>query len=156
MKSIIVYLILSLTIVGIGLLYVNSSFLHIELIKFKLIFNCILTGGIGGVLYGIRSIYINKSVKGSWETNWHVWYYLRPIVSLVTGGISYLVIKAGLLVLEANLNEDSSHYGIYALALIAGLNVDRFLSKIEDLAKATWGIEKSRSSQNSDKSLTED
>ena len=34
--------------------------------------------------------------------------------------------------------------GFYALAFVAGMNVDKFVAKIEDIAQATWGIEKSR------------
>ena len=152
-KLIAFYLIILLLIISAALLYNNSTIVHDELVKFHLIFNCILIGGVGGILYGLRSVYINNSVKKNWDKSWEIWYYLRPIVSLITGGISFLVIKAGLLVLEANLKSDSSHFGIFVLALIAGLNVDRFISKIEDLAQATWGIEKSRSSKRSDKSV---
>jgi len=63
----------------------------------------------------------------------------------VSGGVSYLFLKAGLLILEAEKETDSSNLGFYALAFISGLNVDKFISKIEEIAKATWGIEKSRS-----------
>ena len=34
--------------------------------------------------------------------------------------------------------------GFLALAFIAGLNVDKFIAKVEDIAQASWGIEKSR------------
>jgi hypothetical protein len=67
------------------------------------------------------------------------------------GGVSYLFLKAGLLILESGTNPDSSDLGFYALAFIAGLNVDKFISKIEDIAQAVWGIEKSRSSSGATK-----
>ncbi len=128
----------------------NLSISPKELDSFKVIIMSSLIGGIGGVLYCLRAVYLNFSVKNRWEKRWEVWYYLRPVASLITGAISYLFIKSGLLLLEANLSPDSSFLGVYALALIAGLNVDKFLSRIEDLAKATWGIDKSRSSKSSD------
>lgn len=62
------------------------------------------------------------------------------------GAVSYLFLKAGLLILEAGMNPDASELGYYALAFVAGLNVDKFLSKVEDVALAVWGIEKSRTS----------
>jgi len=40
--------------------------------------------------------------------------------------------------------------GFLALAFIAGLNVDKFITKIEDIAQATWGIEKSRTARSQD------
>lgn len=41
-----------------------------------------------------------------------------------------------------------------AVAFIAGLNVDKFTSKLEDLAKAAWGVEKSRMNTKNDKDET--
>jgi hypothetical protein len=61
--------------------------------------------------------------------------------------VSYLFLKAGLLVLESSSNADASEIGFFALAFIAGFNVDKFVAKIEEVAKAVWGIDKSRSSQ---------
>lgn len=104
-----------------------------------------LVGGIGGCIYCLRAIYIQACVKKNWDTEWKPWYYLRPVVSTACGGISYLFLKAGLLILESGTSPDSSDLGFYALAFIAGLNVDKFISKVEDIAQAVWGIEKSRS-----------
>ncbi len=104
-------------------------------------------GGLGGIVYCLRGVYLNACVKKTWDKEWHPWYYIRPLVSLVCGGISYLFLKAGLLVLESNQSVDSSNLGFLALAFIAGLNVDKFISKIEDVAQAAWGIEKSRASK---------
>jgi len=56
-------------------------------------------------------------------------------------------LKAGLLILEAGQQSDTTNYGFLALAFIAGLNVDKFLTKIEEIAESIWGIEKSRATQ---------
>jgi hypothetical protein len=108
---------------------------------------CAICGGFGGNLYCLRAIYLNYCVKKTWDPLWYAWYVIRPIVSMISGGVSCLFLKAGLLVLEAQPNTDSSYHGYHALAFIAGLNVDKFISKIEDIAQATWGIEKSRASK---------
>jgi len=57
-------------------------------------------------------------------------------------------LRAGLLVLDAKQNDNSNLLGFYALSFIAGLNVDNFVKKLEDIAQATWGIKKSRTGQN--------
>ena len=106
-------------------------------------------GGFGGVTYCLRGVYLNACVKKTWSEEWYPWYYIRPIVSLICGGISYLFLKAGLLILEAQQNLEATNLGFLALAFIAGLNVDKFISKIEDVAQATWGIEKSRTAKDS-------
>lgn len=129
---------------GYHLLYMNIF----PCKDYNLLFECIAIGGFGGVLYCLRGVYVNFCVNKSWDNDWLVWYFIRPIVSLLCGGVSFLFLKAGLLVLEAEKETDASNLGFYAFAFIAGLNVDKFIMKIEELAKATWGIEKSRSSSN--------
>ncbi|XLZ71471.1 hypothetical protein ABT364_05745 [Massilia sp. SR12] len=115
---------------------------------------CCCTAGIGGVLYCLRAVYINRCVKNQWSSQWNWWYILRPMTSFICGGASYLFLKAGLLVLESKTEGQASEIGFYALAFIAGLNVDKFVAKIEGVAHAVWGIEKSRSAASSDDATT--
>lgn len=117
------------------------------LLPYALGYNCALVGGLGGVTYCLRAIYLNKCVKGQWSEEWHTWYYLRPLVSVLVGVAAYIFLNAGLLVLDAGETSQSSPYGFLALSFIAGLNVDRFLIKLEDLAQASWGIKPSRTSE---------
>jgi len=113
----------------------------------RLGFLCVLAGGFGGSLYCLRAVYLNACVRKQWDHEWQPWYYIRPFVSLVIGGASYVFLKAGLLILEAGQQSDTTNYGFLALAFIAGLNVDKFLTKIEEIAESIWGIEKSRATQ---------
>jgi len=108
---------------------------------------CGAIASIGGCLYCIRAIYINKCVYKQWDSAWHIWYFLRPIASTISGSVSYLFLKAGLLILESKSNADATEIGFFALAFIAGLNVDKFIAKIEDVAKAVWGIDKTKSAE---------
>ncbi|HDY90461.1 MAG TPA: hypothetical protein ENH82_20365 [bacterium] len=147
MKKIIAYLIfIGFLLAGLLTYHYHPSF-PTWLKEYSLIYLCIIMGGLGGIVYCLRGVYLNACVKKTWDKEWHPWYYIRPLVSLVCGGISYLFLKAGLLVLESNQSVDSSNLGFLALAFIAGLNVDKFISKIEDVAQAAWGIEKSRASK---------
>lgn len=115
--------------------------------SFALVYRCVVMGGVGGAVYCVRAVYLNACVKGRWSPEWEVWYYIRPFVSLACGGVSYLFLKAGLLLLESQRSPDASDLGFLALAFIAGLNVDRFIGKIEEIAQASWGIEKSRTAK---------
>jgi hypothetical protein len=112
---------------------------------------CALIGGIGGVTYCLRGVYLNACVRNCWDTSWLPWYFIRPVVSLICGWVSYLFIKAGLLVLDSAPMPDGNHYGFFVLAFVAGLNVDKFITKIEEVAQTTWGIEKSRASGKDEK-----
>lgn len=108
---------------------------------------CGAVGGLGGCMYCLRAIYLNYSVRRVWGNEWIPWYLIRPVVSAGSGAISYVFLKAGLLILESGTKPDATEIGFYALAFIAGLNVDRFISKLEDIGQAVWGIEKSRASK---------
>lgn len=119
------------------------------LLPYKLFVASALAGGFGGVVYCMRGVYQAVSAEKNWDSDWFVWYILRPVNSVVMGGVSYIVLKAGLLVLEATPEEGGSPFGYLALAFVAGFNVSKFLRKIEDVAKSIWGIEKSGSQGNS-------
>lgn len=147
MRIIAIYLFLFLSVLMGATVALFSGFLPQWIIQNQLIFICALCGGFGGILYCLRGVYLNYSIKKSWSKEWYPWYIIRPFVSILSGGVSFLFLKAGLLVLEAQSNNNSTHLGFYALAFIAGLNVDKFISKIEDIAQATWGIEKSRTAK---------
>lgn len=111
---------------------------------------CILVAAVGGTLYCLRAVYVNKCVNKNWDIEWETWYYLRPITSSVSGFSAYIFLKAGLIVLEADQAAEAGDYGFMVIAFIAGLNVDNFIRKLEDIAKATFGIDKSRSSSRKD------
>jgi hypothetical protein len=113
---------------------------------------CILFGGIGGLTYCLRGVYLNACVRKQWDTGWLPWYVLRPVVSLVLGGVSYLFVKSGLLLLGSGQSSAGTPLGIWALSFIAGLNVDRFTSKIEEVGSTVWGVEPSRTSKSSTQS----
>jgi len=114
----------------------------------KIVAACILFGGLGGVTYCLRGVYINACLRKQWDVDWLPWYLLRPIVSMILGGVSYLFVKSGLLLLGATQDPiEGSQLGILAVAYIAGLNVDRFLAKIEDIGSTVWGVEPSRQSK---------
>lgn len=109
-----------------------------------LMFQSMLASGVGGAIYCLRGVYLNACVFNRWSSQWMPWYFIRPFVSLFCGAVAFIFLKAGLLVLEAEQNESASNYAIYALAFIAGYNVDKFLEKIEKVSKELFGIETSR------------
>lgn len=119
------------------------------------LFRTTYMGLLGGLLYCIRAVYLNKCVYNRWDKNWLIWYYLRPISSSISGLISFIFLKAGLLILSVPTNgtENSiqNSYGYLAIAFIAGYNVDNFLKKIEAVAESALGVNKSRTSSLSER-----
>lgn len=144
MKRVLTYLIvilITLAIVGFQMLTGKITIQNMEL---EIAIYCGICGGVGGVTYCLRGIYLNACVFNRWTEQWLPWYFIRPIVSIVCGVLSYLFLKAGLIVLESQQSDTSTNLAFYALAFIAGLNVDKFIEKTEDIAQVTWGIKKSR------------
>ncbi|MCK4306162.1 MAG: hypothetical protein KAY24_18120 [Candidatus Eisenbacteria sp.] len=113
-------------------------------------------GVLGGILYCLRAVYLSVAVRRDWDDRWLYWYFLRPFASLISGFLACLFLKAGLIALGSTPGEGSPVIGFYALAAIAGLNVDRFVAKIEDVAQATWGIKLSRAARGDFRPYRED
>lgn len=147
MIIIIIYLLVLLLLIG------TLSILHF-IVEVPLwytqniiLLQCSYFGLLGGILYCLRGIYINKAVNNEWNSDWRVWYILRPFTSLISGFVSGILLKAGLLILDATSEGNQTYFGFYSIAFVAGYNVDNFLKKIESLAKSTWGIEPSNVSK---------
>jgi len=141
----------------IVLVLILASFIFLRIYDFpiwvtelELVIKCCLISTLGGVVYCLRAIYLNKCVHNRWGTEWEVWYYLRPLVSLICGIVSYIFLKAGLVLLDASQDIGQGMFGYLAFSFLAGLNVDKFVKRLEDIGKAVFGIELSRSSNNND------
>jgi len=147
MKRAFAYLIFILAIYSIGGLSIILGKIQFPHEYLQLSVYCGISGGIGGITYCLRGIYLNACVFKRWDDDWLPWYFIRPIVSFICGVVSFLFLKAGLIILEASQKASASNLAFYALAFIAGLNVDRFIEKIEELAQAAWGIRRSRTSE---------
>ena len=100
------------------------------IVSIKQIIGCVLVAVSGGVLYCLRAVYLNYSVKKQWDEVWIVWYLFRPFASGLMGYVTYLLISAGLVAVGSTSVEHPETL-LYALSFFAGLNVDGFLKKFE-------------------------
>lgn len=146
MKKVVAILFVYLSIILVLTLQLARGGMPLWVVRYELTFKVSLAGALGGCLYCLRAVYLNACVMKAWDPDWEVWYLIRPIVSTITAYLSSLVLKAGLVVLEANRAPEAGSYGFIALAFIAGMNVDKFIEKTEDIAQSIWGIGKSRTS----------
>lgn len=143
MIKVMVYLIVVLSgYIAFGVQLLSGNI--IVPVEIRLPLYCGICGGIGGITYCLRGVYINACVFDRWTEKWLPWYFIRPLVSFICGVVSYVFLKSGLIVLEAQQSEHPTNLAFYALAFIAGLNVDKFIEKLEDIAQVSWGIKKSR------------
>ena len=137
--SILLFVTVLATLSGLGVINYPSQ-------TFQLAMEVVIFGFIGGIVHCLRSIYIHASVRKDWDSDWHIWYYIRPILSGVMGIVSLVFIKAGLIIFAENPPlSDTSRMAYIALAFISGYNVHNFLKKIDDISKSTIGLPKSDS-----------
>lgn len=145
MIFVLIYLILFLSALSYAGVFLLSNLLPEWAEQMRMVFSNMIVGGFGGCTYCLRAVYLNKCVFNRWDNNWLIWYVIRPFVSCICGGVSYLFLKSGLIFLESGTQQNATDIGFYALAFVSGLNVDKFIGKIEDIAQAVWGIEKTGS-----------
>lgn len=135
---VITYLItvLLVQLAGLGCLLSEKTLLPES---YNLWISCALIGGVGGTMYCMRGVYINYCVNKTWDKIWVPWYLLRPIVSFVAGGISYVFVMAGLLLIVPKTGEALNQWGLYAFAFWAGYKVDAFMKKAEGACDLVQG-----------------
>ncbi|MBN2000951.1 hypothetical protein JW935_25625 [candidate division KSB1 bacterium] len=149
MLIVIIYLLALLFVNTVVNLLVLGGAIKIEPSLLQIGFHTFMLGLLGGTIHCLRSAYIHHSVLKDWDKTWTTWYYLRPVISSFMGVLSFIFIKAGLLIFTAdagsNLSADSGAInavmGYLAIAFLVGYNVQSFLKKIEDVSKTTLGIE---------------
>lgn len=138
-----------IALVAIGVLWLLRHTDPLANISATTPYQCALWGAVGGTTYCLRAVYRHRCVDGSWDSNWALWYIVRPIVSFVAGLVAYVFLAAGLLVLNTRVDDTMTPYGYFAIALIAGYNVDGFMGRMERLA-GLWGIKTSRATVDAD------
>jgi hypothetical protein len=99
---------------------------------------------LGSVIYCLRAIYLHRCIRKDWDAQMAAWYWLRPLVGLLTGAVVFILVNAGLVMLNAEIAQQGNPYGLYAIAVIAGYNIDRFWIFVENVMQKALGIEPSR------------
>jgi hypothetical protein len=94
-------------------------------------------GGIGGVTSALWSLYHHVSVVRDFDPVENLWYYTQPVLGMVLGGIVFLVLGAGFLVVQVDLAAQDAALGARllpaAVAVVAGFRQNMVLDLIERL-----------------------
>ena len=142
-----------LVVIIIQIFFLGFWFCQTQLPKFwepihtwELAWGSATMGGLGGVSYCLRAIYINICAKKIWDTDWTWWYYLRPLTSPIAAFTAFIFLKAGLLMFstpQSIENQLENMWAFYAVSFIAGYNVDNFFKRLERLAESLLGLSSS-------------
>ena len=92
-------------------------------------------GGIGGVTSALWSLYHHISVERDYDPVENLWYYSQPVLGMVLGGIVFLVLGAGFLVVQVDLAAQDAALGARllpaAIAVVAGFRQNMVLELME-------------------------
>lgn len=92
-------------------------------------------GGIGGATSAMWSLYYHISVQRDYEPIENLWYYTQPLIGMVLGGIVFLIMGAGFLVVDATPTVGVGSMGARlvpaVIAVIAGFRQTVVLDLIE-------------------------
>jgi hypothetical protein len=88
------------------------------------IFNTMIWGGIGGVVGALYSLWWHISEQQDFDRHYLTWYLVQPLLGLVLGGIVYLLMAGGFLLLQVNLQDPNARTAArllpYLTAVLAG------------------------------------
>ena len=92
-------------------------------------------GGIGGVTSALWSLYYHISIQRDYDPIENLWYYSQPVLGMVLGGIVFLIMGSGFLVVQVDLSGQDAALGARllpaAVAVIVGFRQTVVLDLIE-------------------------
>ena len=81
-------------------------------------------GGIGGVVGALYHLWWHISAEQDFDRQYLMWYLVQPIMGLVLGGIVFLLLAGGFLVLQVNLTDPNASTAArlipYLVAVLGG------------------------------------
>ncbi len=100
-----------------------------------LLLSTLAWGGIGGVTGALWSLHYHVSVVRDFDKAENLWYIEQPILGMVLGGIVYLIMAAGFLVVQVDLSAPQAALGAKllpaAVAVVAGFRQNLVLDLID-------------------------
>jgi hypothetical protein len=99
----------------------------------RLLLLAAVCGGLGSFIHAATSFagYVgNQRIV----TSWLVWYYFRPLIGGALAVVLYFVLRAGLIGPATDVN----HYGVAALAALAGMFSKQATDKLDEIFKTMF------------------
>jgi len=99
------------------------------------IFNTMLWGGIGGVVGAMYALWYHIADRQDFDKHYSMWYHVQPLMGLVLGAITFLILAGGFLVVQVNLADANASTGArlipYLVAVLAGFKQDFVYEQLE-------------------------
>jgi len=120
MKRVFIYLFtLLLVYCAIGVLVMLNE-IAVPNETIRIVIYCGLMGGVGGITYCLRGIYLNACVFKQWDKQWLPWYFIRPLVSVICGTVSWLFQKGRIICTRSAADRSSNKLRILCTCFCSG------------------------------------
>ncbi len=101
------------------------------------VINTMLWGGIGGVVGALYTLWWHISQEQDFDRHYMMWYLVQPLMGVVLGGITFLVLAGGFLILNVSLSDTQASEGArllpYLAAVLAGFRQNFIYDQLERL-----------------------
>ncbi|MCX7707180.1 MAG: hypothetical protein N2204_04145, partial [Anaerolineae bacterium] len=91
------------------------------LLNINPILNTMFWGGIGGVVGALYALWWHISEQQNFDRNYMMWYLVQPLMGLVLGGITFLILTGGFLILQVDLSDDKASTGARLLPYLTAV-----------------------------------
>ena len=138
------YLAIWLLAMTAGLVFANqiTNFVRVwgqitgqQLENLSPILNTMLWGGIGGVVGGLYALWYHIADRQDFDKHYSMWYYVQPLMGLVLGAITFLILAGGFLIVQVNIADPNAAAGArvipYLVAVLAGFKQDFVYDQLE-------------------------
>ncbi len=99
--------------------------------------NTMMWGGIGGVVGALYTLWWHISQEQDFNRHYMMWYLVQPLMGVVLGGITFLVLAGGFLILNVSLSDAQASEGArllpYLAAVLAGFRQNFIYEQLERL-----------------------
>lgn len=107
--------------------------------EFQLAVLVLAFGIIGGATHGLSSLVTYVGNKRH-DSSWTMWYFGRPFVAGVAAIVFYLLIRGGILSVNAQ-PADLNYFGVAAISVTAGLMATEATKKLRDIFMTLFGTQ---------------
>jgi hypothetical protein len=83
--------------------------------------NVMMWGGVGGVVGAMYHLWWHITDRQDFDPQYLMWYMVQPVMGVVLGGIIYLILATGFLVLEVNLSGQNAGTAARLLPYLAAV-----------------------------------
>jgi len=97
--------------------------------------NTLMWGGIGGIIGALYALWWHVSDQQDFDRQYMMWYLVQPIMGVVLGGIVFLLLTGGFLLLQIKPSDPNAGARLlpYLVAVLAGFRQNFIYNQLDRL-----------------------